>query len=56
MRKIELVKIWNQLDKACEAIEKLEGNDIDTDGVDLSAMVILKNNVEEMIESRTRKK
>jgi hypothetical protein len=55
MTKRELEKIWEQLDGACEAIEKLESNGIEVN-VDFSALVSLKNKIEEMIEQKTRKK
>jgi hypothetical protein len=55
MRKAQLQKIWKQLDGACEAIERLEENNITYPFIDLSAIVSLKNTVEEMIEKKTRK-
>ena len=55
MRKKELEKIWKQLDGACEAIEKLQENGIDTEFVIFSDVVSLKEKVEIMIESKTRK-
>lgn len=55
MKKQELVRIWKQLDKATEAIEKLQDNDIhDDDGYLFSVLVSLKQDVEELIESKTR--
>lgn len=54
MRKNQLVKIWKQLDGACEAIEKLEENGIET-GLDFSSIVLMKNEVEEMIQKKSRK-
>ena len=55
MRKRELEKIWRYLDKACESMEKLEQNEVDLGMVDFSAVVSLKNRVEELIEQKTRK-
>ncbi|GGK22817.1 hypothetical protein GCM10010965_14660 [Caldalkalibacillus thermarum] len=55
MTKRELEKIWKQLDGACEAIEKLENNGIEVN-IDFTALVSLKNKVEEMIEQKTRSK
>lgn len=58
MRKKELEKIWKQLDGACEAIEKLENEEIDVLNkyrIDLSAIANLKSDIEEMIESKSRK-
>ena len=54
LRKKQLEKIWKQLDGACEALERLAENGIETD-IDFSAVVYLKNEVEEMIEKKTRK-
>lgn len=48
LTKDELQKIWNQLDGACEGLEKLMQEGVDTSDVDFSAIVILKNKVEEM--------
>jgi hypothetical protein len=56
MKKRDLEKIWRQLDGACEALEKLEENGIDTGNVDFSAVVSLKEKIEELIEQKTRKK
>ncbi|MGG6449523.1 hypothetical protein [Pseudobacillus badius] len=56
MRKKDLEKVWRQLDGACEALERLKENNIDTGQVDFFAVVNLKNSVEEMIEQKTRKK
>jgi hypothetical protein len=57
MRKSELEKVWKQLDKACEAIEKLQEEGVhDDDGILFSDIVSLKNNVEEEIHKRTRTK
>ena len=55
MRKKQLERIWKQLDGMCEALEQLQENDIDTHGIDFSAVVLLKNDVEEMIEKKSRK-
>lgn len=55
MRKIQLLRIWKQLDGACEALERLEENGIET-SIDFSAVVSLKNEVEEMIHAKSRKK
>lgn len=54
MRKQELVKRWKQLDKACEAVERLNENDTGNDGYLLMELVALKNKVEEIIETKTR--
>lgn len=55
MKKRELVKIWKQLDGACEAIEKLQENGIDTEFVVFSDVVSLKEQIEIMIEKKSRK-
>jgi len=55
LKKAQLQKIWKQLDNACEALERLEENGVET-GVDFSAVVSLKNKVEEVIEKKSRKK
>lgn len=62
MRKPILMKIWKQLDGALEALERLQE---DEEGVqllkdhenriDFSALVNLKNDVEELIEKKSRK-
>ena len=54
MKKAQLVKVWKQLDGMCEALERLEEDGIDTQGIDFSTVVSLKNNVEELIEQKTR--
>ena len=54
LRKKQLEKIWKQLDGACEALERLAENGIETD-IDFSAVVSLKTEVEEMIEKKSRK-
>lgn len=61
MRKKELEKIWKQLDGACEALERLsydeKGNELldnHENRIDVSAIVNLKNEVEEMIQAKTR--
>lgn len=56
LNKYQLEKIWKQLDGALEAIERLQENEIDTLSVDFSEIVSLKNNVEEMINARSRTK
>lgn len=63
LKKAQLQKIWKQLDGACEALERLGEYD---DGealleshknfIDFSSMVSLKNDIEELIEVKTRKK
>lgn len=57
LRKKELEKIWKQLDNTCEALEKLGENDVDVNdyNIDFSGVVALKNDVEEMIEKKSRK-
>ena len=62
LRKSQLEKIWKQLDGACEALERLneyeDGRKLlkEHEGyIDFSAVVSLKNDVEEMIEGRKRK-
>lgn len=54
MKKAELMKTWKQLDGACEALDRLQEHGIDTEYVDFSAIVSLKNEVEEMIQSKSR--
>ena len=54
LKKSQLVRIWKQLDGACEALERLEDNEIETN-IDFSAIVGLKNEVEEAIEKKSRK-
>ena len=55
LKKAELVKVWKQLDGALEAIEKLEEHtNLNTKSVDFSAIVSLKNEVEGLIEQKTR--
>ena len=56
MNKKQLVKAWKQLDGALEAIERLEEAGIVNPLVDFSALVALKNDVEERIEKKTRTK
>lgn len=61
MTKPQLTKVWKQLDGACEALERLfeyeEGRLLlDDSRIDFSAIVSLKNEVEELIEKRSRKK
>jgi len=55
MRKAQLVKIWKQLDGMNEALELLQENDVDIYNIDFSAVVALKNDVEDMIQKKTRK-
>lgn len=55
IRKQELQKRWNQLDRACEALERLQEIGFDKDGYVLSEIVSIKNKVEVMIDERTRK-
>lgn len=62
MRKRELEKIWKLLDGACDALERMT---YDTETfklleayekhIDFSAIVNLKNDVEELIEKKSRK-
>jgi hypothetical protein len=54
LKKAQLEKIWKQLDGACEALEKLSENGVET-SIDFSSVVSLKNEVEEMIEQKSRK-
>ena len=59
MNKPELMIIWKQLDNPCEAIEKLfETEDVrimlDDSKIDFSAIVSLKNEVEEMIHKKSK--
>lgn len=61
MKKSELEKIWKQLDKGCEALERLgeyeEGRILlekHENRIDISAIISLKNEVEEMIHAKTR--
>lgn len=54
MKKAELVKIWKQLDKALGAIDILAENGIENEYIDTSAIVSLKNQVEVMIEAKTK--
>lgn len=55
LTKKQLERIWKQLDNATEALERLEDNGIRT-GIDFSAVVSLKNDVEERIEKKARVK
>lgn len=62
LTKKQLEKIWKQLDGACEALERLseyeDGQKIlehHKNHVDFSAMVSLKNEVEELAEQKSRK-
>jgi hypothetical protein len=63
LTKGQLQRIWKQLDGACEALEQLSHYD---DGlkllekyenrIEFSALVMMKNNVEDFIEKKSRKK
>lgn len=56
LRKRQLEKIRKHLDGACEALERLAENGIETEEhIDFSALVILKNTVEGMIDKKSRK-
>lgn len=58
LRKSQLQKIWKQLDGSLEAMERLGENDIDVFDeyhIDESAIVLLRDKVGELIESKTRK-
>lgn len=57
LKKAQLAKIWKQLDGACEALERLgeDGVDITEYFIDFSGIVALKNDVEEMIDKKSRK-
>lgn len=55
MRKRELEKVWRQLDQACEALERLSEHNIPIGLVQFDDVVSLKNKVEVLIESKTRK-
>lgn len=55
LTKKQLERIWKQLDNTTEALERLEDNGIRT-GIDFSAVVSLKNDVEERIEKKARVK
>ncbi|UXQ89010.1 hypothetical protein Thu_167 [Bacillus phage Thurquoise] len=48
----QLQVVWEQLDGACEAVERLGENGISTGMVDFSALVSLKNEVEELIQKQ----
>ena len=62
MRKRDLEKIWKLLDGACEALERMT-HDNETfklleayeNRIDFSAIVNLKNDVEELMEKKSRK-
>jgi hypothetical protein len=63
LTKGQLLKIWKQLDGACEALEQMGHYE---DGlkllekyenrIDFSALVMMKNNVEDFAEKKSRKK
>jgi hypothetical protein len=55
LTKKQLDKIWKQLDGANEALERLEEYGVDTN-IDFSAVVGLKNRVEEMAQKKARNK
>lgn len=55
MRKRELQKRWNQLDRACEAIERLWEFGYDKEGYVFGELVSIKNSLESEIEDKTRK-
>ncbi|WPF70140.1 hypothetical protein BCVP_CDS0112 [Bacillus phage BC-VP] len=48
----QLQVVWEQLDGACEAVERLQDNGISTGMVDFSSLVSLKNEVEELIQAQ----
>ena len=63
MKKAQLQQIWKLLDGACDALERLghddEGNQLlknHENRIDFSAIVNLKNDVEELIIKKTRSK
>lgn len=51
----QLQVVWEQLDGACEAVERLQENGISTGMVDFSSLVSLKNEVEELIQAQGKK-
>lgn len=58
LRKPQLERIWKQLDGACEALERLDEEGLlegHENRIDFSAIVNLKNEVEVLIEKKTRK-
>jgi hypothetical protein len=55
MKKAELVKIWKQIDRATEGIEKLEQDGLhDDDGQLFSALCNLKERLETEIDKKSR--
>jgi hypothetical protein len=63
LTKAQLGRIWKQLDGACEALELMgyyeDGQkllDKYENRVDFSALVNMKNNVEDFMEKKSRKK
>ena len=63
MKKPQLERIWKLLDGGCEALEKLSYDDEGLkllkdheNRIDFSAIVNLKNDVEALIEAKSRKK
>ena len=62
MNKPELMKIWKQLDRACEALEQLSHDEQGLkllkeheNRIDVSAINGLKNDIEDLIEKKSRK-
>ena len=63
MKKRELAKIWKLLDGACEALERMTHDkeafkllEAHERWIDFSAIVSLKNDVEELMEKKSRPK
>jgi hypothetical protein len=63
MKKPELLRMWKLLDGACEALERLsydeEGQELlknHENRIDFSAIVNLKNEVEDLAAKKSRKK
>lgn len=62
MKKSELEKIWKLLDGACDALDRMTYDEETLEllkgyrnHIDFSAIVDLKNEVEEMMEKKSRK-
>lgn len=62
MKKYHLERIWKQLDGCCNALENLQYDDEGLEllkkhdnRIDFSAIVNLKNDVEELMEKKSRK-
>jgi hypothetical protein len=62
LKKRELEKIWKQLDGCCEALERLSHDEVGNklldeyeNRIDMSAINMLKNEIEELIEQKSRK-